>query len=191
MESLYAILGVESSATPDQIKTAWRALAKTHHPDNAARQEWSESEKGQHEARYRQAGGAYTVLGDPAARAEYDRELTAIRSAWVAQRRARAEPQWEEHRRREEESRRRRRQEQTAAGVQVEDLAQEFHAKAVARRARGRELRLSRARDAFTQRRQSEREQIRDFTQRVLAEAMLRWFESDWGLPEHSLRLDD
>ncbi|MEW6226027.1 MAG: J domain-containing protein, partial [Chloroflexota bacterium] len=29
----HAVLGVEHGATPDEIKAAWRGLARQHHPD--------------------------------------------------------------------------------------------------------------------------------------------------------------
>jgi curved DNA-binding protein CbpA len=32
-KSYYAILGISSMATPEEIRTAYRRLAKTYHPD--------------------------------------------------------------------------------------------------------------------------------------------------------------
>lgn len=61
MTDHYATLGVERSASPDDIKKAYRRLASQHHPD-----------KGGDTARFQQIQSAYEVLSDPARRAEYD-----------------------------------------------------------------------------------------------------------------------
>jgi curved DNA-binding protein len=57
----YSVLGVTKSASPDDIKRSFRKLAMQHHPD-----------KGGDEAKFKQINEAYSVLGDPAKRAEYD-----------------------------------------------------------------------------------------------------------------------
>jgi curved DNA-binding protein len=57
----YSILGVAKSANQDDIKRAYRKLAMQHHPD-----------KGGDEAKFKQINEAYSVLGDPAQRAQYD-----------------------------------------------------------------------------------------------------------------------
>jgi curved DNA-binding protein len=57
----YSILGVAKSANQDEIKRAYRKLAMQHHPD-----------KGGDEAKFKQINEAYSVLGDPAQRAQYD-----------------------------------------------------------------------------------------------------------------------
>lgn len=59
---LYAILGVARGATPEQIKTAFRKLAKKHHPDIGGDKE-----------KFETIQQAYEVLVDQAMRAEYDR----------------------------------------------------------------------------------------------------------------------
>lgn len=61
MSDLYEVLGVPRDATPDQIKKAYRHLAKTHHPDTG----------GDAEA-FRRISHAFEVLSDPARRAKYD-----------------------------------------------------------------------------------------------------------------------
>jgi len=61
VKNYYQILGVEKTATADQIKQAFRRLASQHHPD-----------KGGDTEKFQQIQEAYSVLGDNAKRAEYD-----------------------------------------------------------------------------------------------------------------------
>src|SRR4051812_24834686 len=58
----YKALGVSSSATDKEIKTAFRKLSKQYHPD---------ANKGSEE-KFKEISAAYDVLGDPAKRKEYD-----------------------------------------------------------------------------------------------------------------------
>lgn len=61
---LYELLGVDSSASQDDIRKAYRTLAREHHPDvNAAPGS---------EDRFKQIQGAYEILSDPAKRQRYD-----------------------------------------------------------------------------------------------------------------------
>ncbi len=62
----YSILGVERAATTDDIKRAYRKLARTHHPDVA-------DDKHDAEHRFKDINEAYGVLSDPNKRARYDR----------------------------------------------------------------------------------------------------------------------
>ena len=61
----YAVLGVSSSSTGDEIKKQYRRLAKKYHPD---------SNKSDPKAaeRFKEISEAYTVLGDDAKRKQYD-----------------------------------------------------------------------------------------------------------------------
>ncbi len=61
----YQILGVDRSATSDEIKKAFRKLARLHHPDVA-------KDKKAGEIKFKEINEAYEVLGDPANRKKYD-----------------------------------------------------------------------------------------------------------------------
>lgn len=61
----YEVLGVSRSATEEEIKKAFRRLAKQYHPD-------ANKEQGA-EARFIEVNEAYEVLSDPQKRAAYDR----------------------------------------------------------------------------------------------------------------------
>ncbi len=67
--TLYEILGVAKDATTDEITAAYRQLGKRHHPDRNPGDEVAA-------AHYARVSEAYTVLGDPARRADYDRAGT-------------------------------------------------------------------------------------------------------------------
>src|SRR5258708_40254796 len=63
----YAILGVKKDASNDEIKQAYRRLAKEHHPDLHP-----EHKKVQAGERFKEINEAYEVLSDPEKRAKYD-----------------------------------------------------------------------------------------------------------------------
>ncbi len=64
-QDYYAVIGVPSSATPDEIKKAYRKLAAKHHPDkNPGDPKAADTFKGISEA--------YQTLGDPEKRKQYD-----------------------------------------------------------------------------------------------------------------------
>ena len=70
----YALLGVEPDADSEAIRTAFRALAKQHHPDT------SEAASPESTELFIRIQEAYDVVGDPERRAQYDREC-ALRAA--------------------------------------------------------------------------------------------------------------
>jgi curved DNA-binding protein len=63
-QDYYAALGVERDATLDQIKRAFRKLARQYHPDV--------SKEPDAEARFKEVAEAYKALKDPERRAAYD-----------------------------------------------------------------------------------------------------------------------
>lgn len=60
----YKTLGVKPEATADEIKRAYRKLARKYHPDV--------SKETDAEARFKELGEAYEALKDPEKRAQYD-----------------------------------------------------------------------------------------------------------------------
>jgi molecular chaperone DnaJ len=71
---LYRLLGVEQSASAQELALAWRRRARDEHPDARP------SDAGA-PGRFRALAEAWQVLGDPARRAAYDRCLARGKSA--------------------------------------------------------------------------------------------------------------
>lgn len=72
MPDYYDVLGVDRGATQDQIKQAFRRLAREHHPD--VRKDDPKADE-----RFKEINEAYQVLSDPERRAQYDRYGTVPR----------------------------------------------------------------------------------------------------------------
>ena len=79
----YKILGVQRGASQDDIKKAYRRLARKYHPDV--------SKEHDAEARFKELGEAYEVLKDPQKRAAYDR----LGANWNAGQDFRPPPGWD------------------------------------------------------------------------------------------------
>src|SRR5918998_3462761 len=61
----YSVLGVDKKAPQEDIKKAYRKLARTHHPDR------NPDDKGAEE-RFKEIQQAYAMVGDPEKRKQYD-----------------------------------------------------------------------------------------------------------------------
>jgi curved DNA-binding protein len=79
----YSIMGVARDATEDEIKRAYRKLARKYHPDV--------SKEPQAEERFKELGEAYEVLKDPEKRAAYDK----LGANWKSGQEFRPPPDWD------------------------------------------------------------------------------------------------
>lgn len=66
MKDPYVILGVSKTATAEELKNAYRKLAKKYHPDLNPGNKAAE-------AKFKEISSAYEILGEPTNRAKYDR----------------------------------------------------------------------------------------------------------------------
>src|SRR2546425_10738463 len=74
MADYYHTLGVDRTATQEEIKQAFRRLAREHHPD--VRKDDPKANE-----RFKEINEAYQALSDPERRAHYDRYGTLPRGA--------------------------------------------------------------------------------------------------------------
>jgi molecular chaperone DnaJ len=65
-DDLYSVLGVDKKASAEEIKKAYRRLARQHHPDR-------NPGDAKAEAKFKEVSAAYDVLGDEEKRKQYDR----------------------------------------------------------------------------------------------------------------------
>lgn len=68
--SLYEVLGIQMGATGQEIKAAYRRLARSCHPDVV-----SMNQKHNSTNNFIKIQAAYSTLSDPNKRASYDRQL--------------------------------------------------------------------------------------------------------------------
>lgn len=68
MITLYDILELSPSATPEEIRRAFRRLSKQYHPDVNDGAAWAELQ-------FKEINHAYQILSDPALRREYDQSI--------------------------------------------------------------------------------------------------------------------
>jgi DnaJ-class molecular chaperone len=107
-DSLYDVLGVAKTATEDEIRKAYRKLARTHHPDVNPGDKRAEEQ-------FKKVAGAYDVIGDPAKRKAYDEFGDASTSTGFDPAKAREYARWQDTR-----------QQRTARGFEDDVGPQEF-----------------------------------------------------------------
>src|SRR5215218_8405948 len=81
----YATLGVPRNASEDDIKKAFRKLAREYHPDVA-------KDKKKAEEKFKEINEAYEVLSDPTKRKKYDQ----LGANWKSGAEFRPPPGWEQ-----------------------------------------------------------------------------------------------
>ncbi|XP_054778073.1 chaperone protein dnaJ 11, chloroplastic-like [Prosopis cineraria] len=72
--SFYDVLGISMGASCQEIKSAYRKLARTYHPDVVA-----VNHKAKSANEFMKIHSAYSTLSDPDKRAQYDRQLCRYR----------------------------------------------------------------------------------------------------------------
>ena len=80
----YEVMGIARDATQDEIKRAYRKLARKFHPDV--------SKEGDAEERFKEVGEAYVVLKDPEKRAAYNQ----LGENWKSGQEFHPPPNWDE-----------------------------------------------------------------------------------------------
>lgn len=87
MKNYYLILGISPSAQQEEIKIAYRALAKKFHPDINPGSTLIEE-------RFKEISEAYNVLSDEESRRKYDLKFLYAKNATTTQREQRARPKF-------------------------------------------------------------------------------------------------
>ncbi|MBN2587948.1 MAG: DnaJ domain-containing protein, partial [Candidatus Fermentibacteraceae bacterium] len=64
-KDLYSVLGMDENASQDELKKAYRKLAKKYHPD-------ANPGDSKAEERFKEVSEAYDILGSKEKRAQYD-----------------------------------------------------------------------------------------------------------------------
>ncbi|KAL4146972.1 hypothetical protein PRNP1_010728 [Phytophthora ramorum] len=78
----YEVLGVERSASSDDIKAAYRKLVLEHHPDRYhAKTNGSARRKDGKDAEILRINAAYDLLSDSSERVKYDMDMFGISAA--------------------------------------------------------------------------------------------------------------
>jgi curved DNA-binding protein len=80
----YQVMGLARDASQDEVKRAYRKLARKYHPDV--------SKEHDSEAKFKELGEAYEVLKDPEKRAAYDQ----LGANWKSGQEFRPPPNWDE-----------------------------------------------------------------------------------------------
>jgi molecular chaperone DnaJ len=86
---LYAVLEIPKTATPDEVRKAYRKLARTYHPDRNPGDKAAAAEE-----RFKDVASAYDVLSDPERRQQYDEFGSEALQAGFDPQRARAYRRW-------------------------------------------------------------------------------------------------
>lgn len=83
----YKVLGVERTASQDEVKRAYRKLVRKYHPDVNTGEDAAEAEK-----KFKDVSEAYEVLQDPEKRAAYDQ----LGADWKEGQSFRPPPDWDD-----------------------------------------------------------------------------------------------
>ena len=73
----YEVLNVKPTATKDEIRKAYRALARKYHPDANPNNKAAEE-------KFKQINDAYTILSDEVKKADYDRGQSRTKQSQTA-----------------------------------------------------------------------------------------------------------
>lgn len=76
MATHYDLLGLSTDASPDEVRAAYRALARRHHPDTQHDVDAAAADRSRQTMASLNA--AWAVLSDPVRRREYDTELGGV-----------------------------------------------------------------------------------------------------------------